>query len=109
MSGRKVLTSPALGRGSTAVLGVLIGTLLSAVEHAEEHRPVGLLLVVHVPPLLTLLLFVQLLSIDAGSVTLRCGQKPMFPQVSGALHLGKRWAAPGKKRIVRDGQKALYL
>ena len=94
MSGGKVLTPPALVCGSVAVLSGLIGTLLTEVVRGDGHHTAGQLLVVRAPSLLTPcsseMQLCAVAYIDAGSVTRRFGQKPMFPRVSGGLHLGKR-------------------
>jgi hypothetical protein len=38
--------------------------------------------------------FVQMLSIDAGSVTWRIGEKLVYTWESGGLQLEKRWVSP---------------
>jgi hypothetical protein len=76
----------------------------SRFKHPHRHSPLnwrafgrrfaGLLLVDRAPSVLSPSLVkyscAQLLSIDAGSVTWRIGQKPVCPWESGGLHLGKR-------------------
>src|SRR5712691_158807 len=100
MSGGKVLTPPALDCGSRAVLSVLIGTLLSAVERADGHHAAGLLLVVRASSLLTLLLL-------CAAAFHRRRQWNLAHRSKAGVPLGVRRVAPGEKAGLPYGRTLL--